>query len=60
MTHKYEIVYDYYDEWNEIPNIVTYFNGTFDELQEYLERKRENGCCNITWSYLYTDNWEED
>lgn len=54
MIDRYEIIYDYSDEWSETCNIVDYFDSSFNELQEYLKQLRKNGCYNITWSHLYS------
>ena len=56
MIDRYEIIYDYCDEWSETCNIVDYFDGSFNELQEYLKSLRKNDCYNITWSYIYSYN----
>lgn len=56
MIDKYEIIYDYSDEWSDSINLVEYFEGSFSELQEYLKQMRKNDCYNITWSYLYSYN----
>ena len=54
MMNRYEIIYDYADEWSETNGLIEYFDGSFNELQEYLKQMRKNDCYNITWSYLYS------
>lgn len=56
MIDKYEIIYDYCDEFSETCNIVEYFEGSWDELHEYLKQMRKNGCYNISCSHMYSYN----
>lgn len=56
MIDKYEIVYDYSNDYSEEHNIVEYFDGSHIELKEYLKQMRRNGCYNISCAYLYSYN----
>lgn len=56
MIDKYEIIYDYSDEYGDSTNIVEDFDGSWSELQEYLKRMRQNGCYNISATFLYSYN----
>lgn len=45
---KYLIIYDYTDECgNEELNIHEDFEGSHDELRDYVKEMRRNGCYNI-------------
>ncbi|MBO7207641.1 MAG: hypothetical protein J6W10_08520 [Kiritimatiellae bacterium] len=52
---KYEIVYDYEDE----RNIRDEFTGDWFELQDCIQRMRENGCYNID-AVCIDDSDDED
>ena len=46
---KYEIIYDYCNEDGyEEHNCCEHFEGSWDELQDYLKQLKENGCYNIS------------
>lgn len=49
MKELYEIMYDYTDEGgNEEKNIHEEFEGSWTELQAYIEQMKKQGCYNIT------------
>ena len=45
---KYEIIYDYCDDYTDERNIVEKFVGSWNELQETIRQMRKNGCFNIS------------
>lgn len=45
----YVIVYDEHDDWaGECCNLETSFDGTWQELQQYIKDMRKDGCYNIS------------
>lgn len=50
---EYEIIYDYTDEGGfEIKNITERFYGTYDELQDYINKLRALNCYYISATYI--------
>ena len=48
---RFEIIYDYEDEWaGTCYNLCDTFDGTWPEMQEYVEQMREAGCYAINVS----------
>lgn len=54
MIDRYEIVYDYSNDYTDERGIVEYFDGSHSELKEYLKQMRRNGCYNISCALLYS------
>lgn len=48
----YEIIYDWSGEYDEALNITERFDGSYEELQEYIKQMKKNGCYNITASLI--------
>ena len=57
---RYEIIYDYCDEWTEDTNICETFDGTYDELQDYLKQMKEAGCYYFSVSCIGEEEYEEE
>ncbi len=57
---KYEIIYDFCDEFSDEHGIVESFTGDWHELQEEIKQMRANGCYNITATALETDELHPD
>ena len=54
MTDRYEIVYDFCNDYTEERGAVEYFDGPWTELQEYLKQMKRNGCYNIDCNFMYS------
>lgn len=54
MIDRYEIVYDFCNDYTEERGIVEYFDGSWTELQEYLKQMKRNGCYNIDCNFMYS------
>ena len=55
---RYEIIYDYCDEWTEDFNIGTTFEGSHSELEDYLKQLREAGCYHFSVACVCDENGE--
>lgn len=45
---RYEIIYDYDNEFGTERNCIETFDGDWYELQEYIKAMKDNGCYNIS------------
>ena len=43
----YAIIYDFSNDYTDERNISERFEGSWQELQEYIKQMKENGCYNI-------------
>ena len=48
----YELIYDFSDDYVDEYNICEVFYGTWTELQECIKQMRQNGCYNISATYI--------
>ena len=55
---RYEIIYDYSDEWADEYNLTNEFTGTHEELEDYLRQLREAGCYHFSVSCIADENGE--
>lgn len=44
---KFTIIYDYCSAWTDGYNIHEEFEGSWDDLQDFLKVMKANGCYNI-------------
>lgn len=55
----YEIIYDFSNDYTDERNISEMFEGSWQELQEYIKQMKQNGCYNISATALYDYEEEE-
>lgn len=55
---KYEIIYDYDNEFYTEYNCVETFEGDWDKLQEYIKTMKSNGCYNISATAIPSKDYD--